>query len=86
MDMSLDVAFFKSHVTILIKINRAHSFDLAALLPRLNPVRCKNIGAQGYNVNSTPQGEMLNKLWQRHAIENIAAIERNKVTPPSQLT
>lgn len=41
MDMSLDVAFFKSHVTILIKINSAHSFDLAALLLRLNPVGVK---------------------------------------------
>ena len=41
MDMSLDVAFFKSHVTMLIKINRAHSFDLAALLPRLNPIGVK---------------------------------------------
>ena len=41
MDMSLDVAFFKSHVTILIKINSAYSFDLAALLLRLNPVGVK---------------------------------------------
>ena len=37
-------------------------------------------------MNSTPQGEMLTKLWQRHTIENNTAIERNKVTPPSQLT
>ena len=62
------------------------AFDLAALLLGLNPVNVKAYHAQGYNVNSTPQGEMLNKLWHSHTVEHNTAIEKNEVAPPSQLT
>lgn len=36
-------------------------------------------------MNSTLQGEMMNKLWHSHTTENTA-IKRNEVDPPSQLT